>query len=249
MKKIYQVKKTVSPPELNPAWNKGIWGQANVMVLNEVRVESSEHHPHTELKLLHNSQSIFGMFRVQDQYVRAVRNGYQTSVSNDSCVEFFFKPKTEGGYFNFEFNCSGAMLCYYIVDPTRIREDIRESCKPPGEFVDYTPLSFSDLRQVKIYHSMPDKVDPEITRHVKWFLGFELPLGMLRKYSGDSGGLSGKIWEANCYKCASESSHPHWLSWNPIDKKDFHLKNLPHLNVKWESHVQLLVGAIHPFYV
>ena len=30
-------------------------------------------------------------------------------------------------------------------------------------------------------------------------------------------------WRGNFYKCADESSHPHWASWRPIGEKlDFH---------------------------
>jgi hypothetical protein len=32
-------------------------------------------------------------------------------------------------------------------------------------------------------------------------------------------------WRANFYKCGDKTSHPHWLTWNPVDKPrpDFHL--------------------------
>ena len=32
------------------------------------------------------------------------------------------------------------------------------------------------------------------------------------------------LWRANVYKCADKSSHPHWLTWNRVDrvKPDFH---------------------------
>lgn len=223
MKKTYQIKKTINTPVPGSNWDTGEWAKANILEINEVREESSSHHPQTELKLLYTEQSLFGLFRVQDQYVRAIRSGFQESVCRDSCVEFFFKPKTDGGYFNCEFNCSGAMLCFYIKDNTRISDEDREKLPHKfNEFRSYAPLSDADLKHVKIFHSLAKKVEPEITEPIEWFLGFELPLTMLEKYTGTLGDLSGQTWEGNCYKCADETSHPHWLSWNPIKEKNFH---------------------------
>ena len=33
-------------------------------------------------------------------------------------------------------------------------------------------------------------------------------------------------WRANLYKCADDSSHPHWLTWAHVDNPtpDFHLR-------------------------
>lgn len=35
----------------------------------------------------------------------------------------------------------------------------------------------------------------------------------------------GTRWRANFYKCADKTSHPHWLTWAPVDypKPKFHL--------------------------
>lgn len=222
IKKHYVINKAEKSPVLNSGWNGPYWQEANVLKIEVVRKESSSHHPQTELKLLYHDNAIFGLFRVKDKYVRAIRSGFQVSVCRDSCVEFFFKPKPESGYFNFEFNCSGAMLCFYIVDNSRIPEKERAKIPEPNEFRNYTPLKTEDLKKVKIFHSMPAKVDPEIQEDNEWFVSFEIPLKMLEKYTGKLGDLTGQIWEANCYKCADETSHPHWISWNPIKEKNFH---------------------------
>lgn len=222
MKKNYIIKQAKSIPVLNAGWDGPEWRSANILEINTVREESSSHHPQTNLKLLYNNRAVYGLFRVKDKYVRATRTGFQGSVCRDSCVEFFFKPKSDGGYFNCEFNCSGAMLCFYIVDNTRISDEERKKLPPPNEFVDYTPLATADLEKVRIHHSMPDQVKPEIADDTEWFLGFELPLEILEKYTGKLGDLTGQQWEANCYKCADETSHPHWISWNPLNEKNFH---------------------------
>lgn len=212
MKKHYQLKKAEHPPVLNSAWDGPEWENANILEVDIVREESSSHHPKTELKLLYNNKAVFGLFRVKDKYVRAVRSGFQESVCKDSCVEFFFKPKSESGYFNFEFNCGGAMLCFYIIDNKRTNNG----------FAEFVKLKDTELNNVNIFHTLPSLVDPEITDYTEWFLGFEIPLSMLEKHTGSLGNLTDQTWEANCYKCADETSHPHWMSWNPIDEKNFH---------------------------
>ena len=200
-------------PTLDGAWDGQEWENANILNIDIFRDRSTEHHPEVKAKLLYNDKGIYGQFKVKDQYVRAVKTGYQESVCKDSCVEFFFKPKPESGYLNFEFSCGGAMLCSYITDNTRTKNG----------FAKYVMLQDSELDMVDIYHSLPAKVDPEITEPTEWFLGFFIPFSLLEIYVGDIGNVSAEKWTANLYKCADDTSHPHWASWNPITETNFHL--------------------------
>ena len=58
------------------------------------------------------SKSLFVIFKVDDQFVRATAKENQDSVCVDSCVEFFFSPDSDSknGYFNLEMNCGGTYL-------------------------------------------------------------------------------------------------------------------------------------------
>ena len=210
--KQYLICKAPNTPAVDSGWNRTEWKNAKALNIDVVGEESSDHHPQTDLKLLYTNTSIFGLFMVKDKYVRAIRSGFQESVCRDSCVEFFFKPKPESGYFNFEFNCSGALLSSYITSNKRTKNGFEE----------YVMLIDEDLKKVNIFHSLPEKVEPEIKEDTNWFLGFEIPLVILEKYIGKLGELSAQTWEANCYKCGDETSHPHWISWNPINEKNFH---------------------------
>jgi hypothetical protein len=134
-------------------------------------------------------------------------------VYKDSCVEFFVQPKPDRGYFNFEFNCGGSLLCFYILDPTRV----------PNGFKDFTPLPEEDGKQVVIYHSMPPVIEPEIVVPTEWRLEFFIPFAVLEKYVGPVGNVTDQEWRANLYKCGDETSHPHWASWAPVDEFNFHL--------------------------
>jgi len=211
-KKHYIIKRAGSKPLLNSGWDGIEWENANILDIAIFRDESTYHHPDTKIKLLYSDKGIYGQFKVEDQYVRAVHLGYQASVCKDSCVEFFVKPKKTSGYLNFEFNCGGALLCSYLTDCTRIGDG----------FAEYVMLKDSELDMVEIYHSLPEKIDPEITEKTEWLIGFFIPFSLFEIYVGNIDNLAENRWSANFYKCADETSHPHWASWNPITETNFH---------------------------
>ena len=108
-----------------------------------------------------------------------------------------------GGYFNFEINCGGALLSYYIEDPTRTADG----------FAKFTRLSAEHGRRIRITHSLPSLVVPEHKGPKVWQIGCAIPLDVLEAYAGPLGPLSGQTWRGNFFKCADDSSHPHWASW------------------------------------
>ena len=193
-------------------WDGAMW--QNIPALNvSCWHKNSMHRPETQCKLLYDQERIYGIFRIQDRYVRCVRTCFQSEVYKDSCVEFFVQPKAAGGYFNFEFNCGGALLASYITDPTRIAGKVKE----------FAPLTPEDDLQIKRFSNLPPIVEPEITRQITWFLGFSIPFAVLEKYIGTLAEASGQTWRANFYKCGNATSQPHWASWSPLSELNFHL--------------------------
>lgn len=136
-----------------------------------------------------------------------------SDVWKDSCVEFFVQPKSAKGYFNFEFNCGGAFLVCYIVDWTRT----------VTMFKDFTRVPEPLAKNVSVKSSLPKVVDPEIQEPCDWTLGFFIPFSLLEHYVGPLGKIEGQTWRGNFFKCADETSHPHWASWSPVDELNFHL--------------------------
>jgi hypothetical protein len=129
----------------------------------------------------------------------------------DSCVEFFFQPKRESGYFNLEINCGGTFLCYYIEDPRWTASG----------FAKYTPVSKEHARLLKIDPSLPATVYPERAESIKWQLGLRIPAEFVEAYVGPQD--KAKIWQGNFFKCADKSSHPHWGCWAPLGEAlNFH---------------------------
>lgn len=200
-------------PDMTGAWDSPAWQQADTAVLSHFRPEGSSHRPNTLVRLLYNAHGIFGIFRAEDRYVRCVRTAYMDEVYKDSCVEFFVHPGQGRGYFNFEFNCGGALRCSYIIDPARAGSG----------FKDCIHLTPDDGRMISVYHSLPSVINHEITEPVTWVLEFFIPVELLEKYAGPLGQIAGRQGRGNFYKCGDETSHPHWASWTPLDSRNFHL--------------------------
>lgn len=194
----YTIHKTDTPPDLTSSWEAPGWNQAEVARIAHFHPESSAHQPAVEVKALHDNQALYLFFRVQDQYVRAVHQGYQQQVCKDSCVEFFFQPRKDTGYFNIEINCIGAILTYYITPETR---QILESTL---------------LDRIEVHADFEGIIDPEIPNPTTWTIRYKIPVDILEKYTASLRPLEGSTWRGNFYKCADATSHPHWASWAPI---------------------------------
>ena len=210
----YSLYPTFKRPEFKGLWDGIVWSRAPELSVSHFRPESSNHHPLTKAKLLYSLEGLYGLFCVHDRYIRCVHRRFLDPVYKDSCVEFFVQPADVKGYFNFEFNCGGTLLSSYIEDPTRTSSGFKV----------YRRLTKQEGRQISIYHSLPSLVEPERKNPVIWYLEFFIPFTLLEKYIGHHLDVSpGVLWRANLFKCADETSHPHWASWSAIDVHDFHL--------------------------
>jgi hypothetical protein len=214
---VYRIRRTAEPPSFTGCWSGGVWAKAEPIPVNHFHPSSSDHRPETEVKILYDSAHLYVFFRVSDRYVRAVAEGFQGPVWADSCAEAFLRPRESGGYFNFEMNCGGTLLLYYIEDPRRSEEG----------FVKFTPVAAERVTGMRIFHSLPSRVDPEIEEPVEWRLEYSIPLSIFEAYLGEtvnpSDHPSDRHWRGNFYKCGDQTSHPHWASWAPIGEElNFH---------------------------
>jgi hypothetical protein len=213
MTNFYSIHRTELPPPLDANKSNLLWQQAEETRVCHFHPASSDHRPITQARLLYDDRNLYVQFFVHDRYVVCQGTRYQDPVCRDSCVEFFVQPRASSGYFNFEVNCGGTLLLYYIEDPTRT----------PDGFVRYTRVSPELGGRVRICHSMPPVVLPEQPGPVDWQIGYQIPWDVLEAYVGPLGALPGQEWQGNFYKCADESSHPHWACWSPIGEElNFH---------------------------
>ncbi len=210
---VYRVRRTEESPSFTGNWAEGVWAAAEPLRVDRFHPAGSDHRPKTEAKILYDTGHLYVFFRVNDRYVRAVAERFQGPVWADSCAEAFFSPREDGGYFNFEMNCGGTLLLYYIEDPRRTEEG----------FARFTPVAAEQVAGMRIYHSLPARVDPEIQGPVEWCLEYSIPLSIFEAYLGNAVDPAGGRWRGNFYKCGDETSHPHWASWSPIGEElNFH---------------------------
>jgi len=202
---VYEVKKWTAPISIDGNWNKKIWKKTNAVVISNFIRKVSSFHPVAEVKMRYDTEYIYVIFRVQDRYVRSITTEPNGPVWKDAAVEFFFCPDTTkpDQYFNLEINCGGTALLGF------------RSNKPTPE----------DIKTIKIAHSLPQIVDPEISDPVTWTLEYQIPLKTLEKYSTVSRPAKGVKWKANFCKIAENNSNPHYMTWSPINalKPNFHM--------------------------
>ena len=205
-----QIKKLSTPTEIDANWNKDPWLNIPAEQLNLYMGKKPKHFPKTEVKVAYDEDAIYIIFRVEDQYVRCVETSLQGNVCRDSCVEFFFVPgpdKTRG-YFNLEINSGGTLLFHF------------QQARSVGTIT----IPENETRQIEIEHSLPKTIDPEIEEPITWTMEARIPFSILEPYAPVTRPEPGVTWFANFYKCGDQTSHPHWLTWAPVDlpSPDFH---------------------------
>ncbi|MCL2330408.1 MAG: carbohydrate-binding family 9-like protein [Phycisphaerae bacterium] len=207
----YEVVRFSKPIKIDANWDKPEWKKVKPVELKRFMGKQPEHFPKVQAKLAYDSDNLYVIWRVEDNYVRAQAKKHQDPVCWDSCVELFFMPGTpaEQGYFNLEMNCGGTMFFNFQLVPRQNE-------------INLTP---EEVAQVEVAHTMPKIVDPEIAKPTVWFVEYRMPVSLLNKYiPGAVKPAPGVQWRANMFKCGDRTSHPHWLTWAFVDrpKPDFH---------------------------
>ncbi len=209
----YIVHCTETLPPISAAWDDPAWARADTLTVARFHPRSSDHHPRTQARLLHDGNALAVIFRVEDRYVLARNTDFQSPTHKDSCVELFVKPRADRGYFNFEFNAIGTLLLGYVEKPRG----------PDGVFGKYTEIPKDLAASIQVHASLKDTILEELPNPTVWTISYRLPLKLFERYTGPLAPLSGQTWRANFYKCADDSSHPHWGHWADIgDRLDFH---------------------------
>jgi len=210
----YVIRRAAHRPGLRGDWDEAAWKYADIAPVTAFHPRSSIHRPETHAKILYDDEGLYVSFKVQDRFVRCTRTEHQSITSKDSCVELYLQPKADKGYLNFEMNCGGAVLLFYVTDPTRCARGIFR-----GKEVVPSTL----LQKLKIHHSLPKTLPVEIREPVEWTVEYFVPNAIFEHYVGALESPQQRRWRGNFFKCADESSHPHWASWNPIgDDLNFH---------------------------
>lgn len=213
MESSYTIARAARPPAPDSGWSSADWHALAPVVVDHFHPRSSRHRPRTEAKVQHSDEGIHLHFRVMDRYVRVVNVGFQAQVYKDSCVEFFVRPGGTGGYLNVEMNAGGSLLVSFIEDWTRTPEGYKKFHRLESVWNALIPR----------FHSLPDRVEPEIARPVVWTVQYTIPWSLFVDVTGYRRPIAGDVWTGNFYKCGDDTSHPHWAAWSPIGEAlNFH---------------------------
>ena len=154
----------------------------------------------------HDGSSIYLFYEVIEKEVRAVNTDINSSVWEDSCVEFFLSLEADPhNYYNFEINAIGAVLGAYGPDRNQ-REWLSESL----------------LSKVETTPSLGRKPFENQQNDTPWNIQIRIPVEVLTH--SDVTNLSGTDGYGNFYKCGDKLKQPHFLSWKPVltSTPDFH---------------------------
>ncbi|MDE5814781.1 MAG: hypothetical protein K2H42_00535 [Alistipes sp.] len=168
--------------------------------------EAFPYAPEVRFRMFHTGDRLFVRFEVAERYTAARVVEDNGEVWTDSCVEFFFAPDSGAGYYNFETTCIGRML---LGNRLSRSEGVVHA-------------SAETLASVHRVSSLPDAPFEECEGDNRWTLTLAIPPQALFRHAFDSwDGVRGRM---NVYKCGDNLSHPHFLSWRPIEtpQPDFH---------------------------
>ena len=206
---VYKVKKLKGGLKIDANWDKAQWKKVQEIPITNFMGEIPAFQPVVRAKMMYDKDNLYLIYKVDDRHVRIQNTRFNSSVSADACVEFFFSPDKEWPlrYFNLEINAGGTGLMAYHQDGKRIN------------------LKEEDFQSMEIAHTLPKYLDKEISEPVTWFLEFKLPLEMLRKYGKVTQPEKGVTWKANFYKTSGRSTNPHYITWSVVDNPtpQFHL--------------------------
>ena len=168
--------------------------------LNFVPWPAYSYKPKVEFAIMYSDNSIFLKYFVDEKNIRSVNSIINSSVWEDSCVEFFISFD-DAGYYNFEFNCIGTALAGFG------KEKINRQLLP------------ADLIGEIKFHSSLVKTDDGF----HWELTLAIPSQVFIYHLPLI--LQGKKARANFYKCGDLLPEPHFISWTNIESAEpnFHL--------------------------
>jgi len=206
MAKEYLVAKTEESFSPSGKWDGQNWASVPALDIDTVFGPQPKFMPKAQVKFQYDQQFVYVIFRVEDEFIRAVAAKHHQPVYTDSCVEFFFTPGEDisQGYINIETNCGGTVVSRHQTGPG----------------VNRNPLTDSEIAGLNIYHSEPKIVEPEKTEPTTWLIEYRVEVKVLERLCPVARPGPDVIWRANFYKCGQETSNPHLLTWSPIESEE-----------------------------
>ena len=170
------------------------WENANVADIAVINWKEFSYAPKTTAKILYNESGIWVQMQTDEQDLLARCTKQNGPVSDDSCMEFFFRPnENDPRYLNFEYNAFGTMYC-------AVRTGRFDSVKPKVDKKDFCVETYVE--------------------EGNWILQYFVPFSFIESIFGSYT----KTMYANLYKIGVDTKFEHYVSYAPInaDEPDFH---------------------------
>ena len=151
--------------------------------------------PEVAFDIARGEKDLYIHYLVHGLSLRAMAYEDGEYVHPDSCVEFFMRKDDELFYTNFEFNCIGTCL----------------AARGTGRH-NRTPFTSNEFAKIRRHSTLPRKPFEEKEGLYTWKLTVAIPFELMGL---DASNLPDKI-RGNFYKCADETSYPHYITWSPI---------------------------------
>ena len=180
--------------------------QVELHTIDLINWNEFQYLPKVKFRIAHSNNQIWLKYYVEEKSILAEVKETNGGVANDSCVEFFFDPLSDGNYYNFEFSCIGVTHLAYGPD----RKD-RVFIKP--EIIE---------RKIKVNSTLGNIPFAEQTGDHTWEMTIIIPGSSMSYNEGMQ--LKGLSAKANFYKCGNKTAESHYISWNPVETEqpDFH---------------------------
>ncbi len=147
-----------------------------------------------------DENNLYVRLQAKEPHILRRFTGTLDEVCKDSCLEFFFCPRPDDRYFNFEANPNGALYVGY-------GRPGKNRCRLHRE-------NFREIFQVTPFE-IPGG----------WGLELTIPVSFVQIFVPDFALKKGMTMRANFFKCGDETEAEHYMSWNPVEvaEPNFHL--------------------------
>ena len=208
----YTVRRTSTEVPLSHKIIDTAWADAKNLSVENYPWFKSGHKESTATRLLYDERAIYVQFLCYDKHIYADRTEINSSVCQDSCLEFFAQPipRVDQRYFNLEINYCGNFLLGW-------GKNIKEIS---GNFV----AAELSSKYLKIAASEPGPTKQESPEDNGWSVAVNIPFELLSQLSDRQiKPTSGTVWRANFYRCGGRTNQQ-YACWNRVDtpSPDYH---------------------------
>ena len=148
----------------------------------------------------YDEKYLYVKLSAKEKDIRAEFTGLYGMPCQDSCLEFFFSPLSDGRYFNIEMNPNCSMYFGMGTGP-------------------------SNLARIQMEGHDDNLLSPHAERTAEgWQVEYSVPFSLVKMFFPEFRPEAGTRIRGNFYKCGDLTVKEHYYSWNPmtVDHPCFH---------------------------